>query len=412
MSAVFMSKSNLAAVLLCTKRSITNYVNAGLLPHPMRYGRDVGWGIAELKVLLATCQSASSRMPQEMLDRLQFAIRDLESETFRERGRHEVANSVALEGVATVLPGPIFLDDSFSPEHDLRVNRIRDVNSYRELVDDFVREARQAPKGSDEKAERWNEVRGLRSHIKHLENRMDDEFVHLHGPLQLIGSRELLTSPIFNVRNPKSLRSMHVEITFTERDRGDIKYQGPELRQDDGLVFMALLNIARDVRVGKVVGFSPQRVCEAVWGYYDGSSRARLRAIISRLQEGLIEFPTFRVQLIQRFDFPRTGLWSVGLDTDIVQLLAKESVVWMDLHQRLSLSSGLTSWLYGYVRSQTRLIPTKVNRLRVLCGSEGALDGFRDRLRTAMGVMVGAQIVESGWSIDKHDMLHWLKYQS
>jgi len=409
MSAAFMSKSNLAAVLLCTKRSIRNYVNAGLLPQPTQYGRDVGWGIAELKVLLATCQSVSNRMSQEKLDRLQFAIRDLETETFRERTWHEVAESDAL---AEVLPDPIFLDESFSPEHDLRVNRIRDVNSHRELVVDFVREARQAPKGSDEKAERWSEVRSLRSHIKHLENRLDDEFVHLHGPLQLIGSRELLASPIFNVRNPKSPRSMYVEITFTEPDRGNVKYQGPELRQDDGLVFMALLNIARDVRVGMVVGFSPQKVCEAVWGYYDGSSRARLRSIISRLQEGLLEFSTFRVQLIQRFDFPRTGLWSVGLDSDIVQLVTKKSVVWMDLHQRLSLSSGLTSWLYGYVRSQTTLIPTKVNRLRALCGSEGALDGFRHRLRAAMVVMAGAQIVDSGWSIDKHDMLHWRKIRS
>lgn len=412
MSAAFISKSNLAAVLLCTKRSITNYVNAGLLPRPMPYGKKSGWGIAELKALVLSNLPLSSQLTQEKLDRLKLFLHDWESESSRQPGTQKDLDSVVVEEVATVLPQPLLLDDSFSPEHDLRVNRIRDVNSHRELVEGFVRVARQAPKGSDERAERWSEVRSLRLHIKHLENRMDEEFVHLHGPLQIIGSRELLTSPIFNVRNAKSPRSMHVEITFNEPDRGDVKYQGPELRQDDGLVFMALLNIARDVRVGKVVGFSPQKVCEAVWGYYDGSSRARLRANISRLQEGLLEFPTFRVQLIQRFDFPRTGLWSVCLDRDIVQLLTKKSVVWMDLHQRLSLSSGLTSWLYGYVRSQTTLIPTKVNRLRALCGSEGALDGFRDRLRAAMVVMAGAQIVDGGWSIDKHDMLHWRKNQS
>lgn len=413
MSTTFLSKSKLAGVLLSTKRTVTNYVNAGVLPHPERFGRDSGWGADVLMALLKSEQSPLSQLSEEKRSRLTQAILDLDtSPCAGEKGKSEVGESAPAEVSQRMLPEPIMLDDSFNPELDLRSFQIAEVKSYREQADSVVREAHQAAKGSDEKSERWKEVHKLNWQVDFLEERLARDFIHLHGPSQFIGNRELLTSPIFNIRNPKSPRSEQVEILLNGPDKGVIKYEGPELRQDDGLVFMALLSIARDVRVGKTVGFSPQRVCESLWGYYDGTCRPRLKATISRLQGAILRFPSFRVQLVQRFDFPQRGLWSVSLDTDIVQLLTKQSVVWLEQHQRLSLKNGLTTWLYGYIRSQTTLIPTKVERLRMQCGSEGALDGFRETLKGAMGVLSGEQVVDLGWHIDKHDMLHWRKLRS
>lgn len=403
----------MAAVLLCTKRTLSSYVNLGVLPQPLRFGRNVGWGLDVLTALLTPEQTPQRQMSDDKRSRLLHAVRDLEAlRTDADGEKQEVGISELTGGKQQFLPEPLHLDDSFSPERDLRHFRITELKNYRRLVDDMVRDAKQAPRGSDEKSLRWKEVRGLHSQIEHLEMKIANDFVHLHSPSQFLGSRELFASPIFNVRNHNSPREKQVEFVLTGTENGSVRYEGPELRQDDGLVFMALLNIARDVRVGKSVSFSAQSVCEALLGYYDGSCRPRLKAIISRLQGAFLHFPTFRVQLVQRFDFPQRGLWTVSLDTDIVQLLTKQSAVWLDLHQRLSLTNGLTSWLYGYVRSQTSLIPTKVDRLRKQSGSEGALDGFRESLKTAMGVMSGAQVVDVGWHIDKHDLLHWRKLRS
>ena len=83
--------------------------------------------------------------------------------------------------------------------------------------------------------------------------------------------------------------------------------------------------------------------------------------------------------------------------------------MWLDLNQRLSIACGLTSWLYGYIRSQRSLIPTKVARLHALSGSDGALQGFRESLRASMGLLATARLVDTGWYIDKHDMLRWQK---
>lgn len=413
MATIFLSKSKLAGVLSSTKRTVTNYVNAGVLPQPERFGRDSGWAADLLMTLLKSEQSHLSQLSEAKRSRLAQALLDLAmSYSTNEEGEAQVSEPALHERRPRMLPEAIIVDDAFNSENDLRRFRMEEVDSFRVQADDHARLAHQAKKGSDESNLRWGEVHKLNDHVAFLSARLANDFIHLHSPTQFVGNREVLTSPIFNIRNPKSPRSEQVEIFLNRPDKGVIKYEGPELRQDDGHVFMALLNIARDVRVGKSVGFPPQRLCESLWGYYDGSCRPRLKATISRLQGAILRFTSFRVQLVQRFDFPQRGLWSVSLDTDIVQLFTEQSVVWLDQRQRLLLKNGLPTWLYGYIRSQTTLIPTKVERLRLQCGSEGALDGFRESLKVAMGVMSGVQVVDIGWHIDKHDMLHWRKLRS
>ncbi len=414
MSVEYLTKTKLAAVLTSTKRTLTNYVTSGVLPAPTRFGRDVGWSVDVLRVVLEVEQGPLNALLESRRERIRQALIDLENKSIKVAD--SVADSVAdfaLESInekqLRLLPEPIIFDEAFNPDDDFRCSHLERLRVCRIVLDDVANEARQAKNGSYEKNELWNRMTKLRGVTEHQEIILAENFIHLHSSSQLVGSRDIFSSPIFNIRNHKSPREKRVELSFTLTDATVVKYEGPELRQDDSLVFMALLNIARDVRVGKTIGFSAQILCESLWGYYDGAARNRLKAMICRLQEALLQFPTFRVQLVQRFDFPKRGLWSVVMDDDIVSLLTKESVVWLDFRQRLSLPSGISSWLYGYIRSQTRLIPTKIERLRRLSGSAGVLDGFRDSLKDSMAVLVGAALVDVGWSIDKHDMLHWRK---
>ncbi|WP_114969905.1 plasmid replication initiator TrfA [Rhodoferax ferrireducens] len=409
-STNYLTKTKLAAVLTSTKRTLTNYVSAGVLPAPVRFGRDVGWSVEVLRSVLEAEQGSLNALPESRRVRLRQALSDLDIQSIK------VADSAAdFAPLGTndqqhkPLPEPIFVDESFNPVHDLRSSHLQKLKLSRSIMDYVATEARQAKNCSIEKKELWDQITLIRSDVEHHEAILAENFLHLHSSSQLVGSRDIFSSPIFNIRNHKSPREKRVELSFTLTDATVVKYEGPELRQDDGLVFMALLNITRDVKVGKTVGFSAQNLCDSLWGYYDGAARNRLKAMICRLQEALLQFPTFRVQLVQRFDFPNRGLWSVVLDDDIVSLITKKTVVWLDFEERLSLPSGISSWLYGYIRSQTRLIPTKIDRLRRLSGSEGAQDGFRESLKGAMGVLVGALLVDAGWHIDKHDMLHWQK---
>lgn len=405
--STYLTKTKLAAVLTSTKRTVTNYVTAGVLPAPIRFGRDVGWSVDVLRSVLA---EDLSTLPESRRQRLLQVLHDLEIQAIDGADSSGCSDSNReTDARQRALPEPVFVDDSFRPEHDLRRVHIERVKFCKSLMDDVATEARQAKNGSNEKNELWSQLRQIREDVQHHELILAESFVHLHSSSQLVGNRNIFSSPIFNIRNQKSPRQSRVELSLALTDDTEIRYEGPELRQDDGLVFMALLNIARDVRLGRAVGFSAQTLCQTLWGYYDGAARGRLKTIICRLQEAMLQFPSFRVQFVQRFDFPKNGLWSVCLDADMVKLITKETVVWLDFEKRLSLASGIATWLYGYICSQTRLIPTKVDRLRLLSGSAGALDGFRESLKNAMGVLAVAHLVDVGWSIDRHDMLRWQK---
>lgn len=409
----FLTKTQLAAVLTATKRTLTNHVRAGVLSQPTRFGRDVGWSTASLLALLnadagpspgpfASLSAGKRKSLREALEGQHARLVNVKEV----RSAGEVLESSVAQG--QVLPEPVFVDPSLCQETDLRPMVIQQLQRSREVVTLVRSQAFQAPKRSFERDECFQELEFYRDQVDDAQDYLATGFVHMHSPDQLIGSRDIFSSPIFNVRK-NAQRTSRVDLALTMTDGTTIQYEGPELRQSDGLVFMALLNIARDVRVGKSVGFSPCELCQSLWGYYDGKARKRLKGMILRLQEALLHFPTFRVQLVQRFDFPRQGHWTVCLDADIVKLITSRTVVWLDLNQRLSIACGLTSWLYGYIRSQRSLIPTKVARLHALSGSDGALQGFRESLRASMGLLATARLVDTGWYIDKHDMLRWQK---
>ena len=74
MATIFLSKSKLAGVLSSTKRTVTNYVNAGLLPQPERFGRDSGWSADLLMALLKSEQSHLSQLSEEKRRRLSQAL--------------------------------------------------------------------------------------------------------------------------------------------------------------------------------------------------------------------------------------------------------------------------------------------------------------------------------------------------
>lgn len=260
-----------------------------------------------------------------------------------------------------------------------------------------------------EKEELQRAIRAYADSAQYLESQLKAEFVPMHGPEQLISPRNFFVSPLFHVRSKKLARQKHVELTLPNSvGRLPVRYAGPELRQCDGRVFLALLHMLRDVRVGTAVTIQADAMCRAIFGGYDGANRKRLREHIQRLQQGLLIFENFSVQLCLRFDFPTSGPWTVSLDPKIVELFRVSPEVWLSVEVRLSLPEGLATWLYTYIASQTRLIPMKLSTLRDLCGSEAGERGFLNRFRDAMKVLAKRGLIDTGWSVARGEV-RWLK---
>jgi len=270
------------------------------------------------------------------------------------------------------------------------------------------KEFRPMPACSEKQALRW-EIQTYADEATELERKLEEHFVPLHGPSQLISPRTFFVSPLFHVRSKNLAREKHLELTLpTPVGHCPIRYEGPELRQCDGRVFLALLHMLRDVRVGTAVTIQAEPVCKVLFGSYDGANRMRLRQHIQRLQKGLVIFDTFSVQLCQRFDYPRTGPWTVSLDPEIVRLFRISPEVWLTVEHRLLLPEGLATWLYTYIESQTKLIPMKLSSLRELCGSKANERGFLNRFRDALTVLAQRGIIDTGWSITR-GQVRWLK---
>jgi len=164
----------------------------------------------------------------------------------------------------------------------------------------------------------------------------------------------------------------------------------------------------RDVRVGTRATFSPEQLCIALFGRYDGNARAALKLHIQRLQKALIVTVRISVQLCQEFCYSQRGGWSVVLHPHIVELFHATKLVWFNMKTRLDSPDGLTSWLYTYIESQTWLIPTPIFRLRALCGSESDLRAFTNSVRLALKELAALRVIDGGWSV-RNGEVRWLK---
>ncbi len=281
--------------------------------------------------------------------------------------------------------------------------------SLRAQADALGKEAKGHPAGSPERNELYREIQANIEEQNRLESLLEQGFVPQHSPQQLISPRAFFVSPLFRVCSKRLERARDLSLEL-KGSSGQLlfRYNGPELRQSDGLVFMALLNLVRDVRAGETVSFHAEDLCRAIFRRYDGPARAQLRDHIKRLQRGLIEFDRVSVQLCLRFEFPSKGPWSVALDRDIVRLFMQSPQVWLDMPRRQALPEGLTTWLYSFIESQTRLIPMPVGTLRQLCGSDASDESFPRTLRLALRELNEHGVIDKGWKVAA-GMVHWRK---
>lgn len=277
------------------------------------------------------------------------------------------------------------------------------------LRKELRRELKQLDKGDPERFLLAKQIQATLDDDARLEGLLASCYVPQHGPSQLITPQLVAMSRLFNIRARTEPRKDKLPFESHSPQHGTFSYIGPELRQSDGLVFMALVNMTRDVRVGTQVSFDPSEMCRWLYGRYDGPQRSRLKESIHRLQRALLTFSTFAVQLAMRFNFPARGRWTVMLDPEVVTMFQKSPLVWIDMETRRSLPEGLTTWLYCYVEAQTTLIPQRVELLREMCGSDACEPrSFETTLSRAMKNLVEAGVVDDGWHI-KQGTLHWRK---
>jgi hypothetical protein len=266
---------------------------------------------------------------------------------------------------------------------------------------------------SSEKNALYKIIHDLADEATLLEDCLQNQFVPQHDTSQFLGPRAFFQSALFSPSNRSAMRKSNVRLVLAETAQKEelIWYEGPDLRQSDGRVFLALLHMLRDIRVGTEVCIEPEAVCKAIFGRYDGNSRRQLRTHIQTLQKGLIVTGEFRVQLCKVFGYPKFGPWTVALHPHIVEIFRMSPKVWLSIPTRLGLTEGLVTWLFSYIECQTRLIPMGIEQVRLMCGTEAKLESFTNSLRAALRELAKAGIIDSGWAIGR-GKFRWMKARS
>ena len=395
----FVTKSKLAGLLGVSTRTVTAYISARYLPTPHRLGRDAAWPVEALRDSLS--MSADVHLPANIRSRLQDCLALID--------RDDIGVSATDARKARLAAGHL-VDDDANFDLDWRP-QIHTRNALlRESARGHENEAQNYDWRSSERKDLQQWAGDLRAKVDRNEAILEGNFLPAHSENQVLGSTDLWTNSMFTVRNSREPREPYRRISFT-RPGSDMTftYEGPELRQDDNLLFSVLVRVAADARPGRLVGFSAGTLCTELYGSDSGPLRALLRAGIGRLQSGKVTFPDFTVQLVGRFEHPSRGLWAVSLDPDVLRLFSDGRQVWLKLDAALFYGKGLTAWLYRYIRSQTTLWPTKVTRLHALSGSSATPKSYREMLRDSLKALAAGGEIDEGWRFDEAGMVRWRK---
>lgn len=217
---------------------------------------------------------------------------------------------------------------------------------------------------------------------------------------------EILRSALFNCRNRKQARMFLKDAEIAVIGDGQVIYRGEELRQDDELVWLHLMHLAKRVHLGACVDFTPYSFIKALGWAIKGQNYERLRVCLSRMQATAIRIQSKRlgcfisVSLIQKFKSrneknENLARWEVWVGEEMRLLFDKEFLTRVNWEIRKSLPDGIASKLFGYWTSHRQPFPVKITTLLKLCGSEMSLKHFKVELKRSLDLFVEIGFLET-----------------
>lgn len=197
-----------------------------------------------------------------------------------------------------------------------------------------------------------------------------------------------------------------------------ILYRGEELHQDDLSVWMALLNLAREQRIGDLVFFSGFQLVKDLGWRMHSESYARVRECIARLKANELTVQVkeggtgYAGSLLRDYGWnaerPDGGTsWMVRFEPQIAELFGPDTVTFLEWEQRKLIGprNATVLWLHAYWSSHREPLPISLVKIHELCkSSDKNLKSFRARVRKGLDRLVEIGFLAS-FAIDKNDMI-------
>ncbi len=182
-----------------------------------------------------------------------------------------------------------------------------------------------------------------------------------------------------------------------------VSLKGPELRQDDGRVLLALLKLAAGKDVAISLRISPRSFCQQI-GWPDSSdSVPKLRDCIKRLHAVRVLVKTGKLDMEDGYSFisdfhSERGEITVWLSPRLLEMY-RDHMTYIDVKTRCSMRDGLTSWLYGYILADACYSEIPLPLLLAMSGLwTYEQKAFNRRLRASLDELQALSAVRS-WSM-------------
>ncbi len=231
------------------------------------------------------------------------------------------------------------------------------------------------------------------------------------SPTKGASPNEIVRSALFTARNRNRRRVYLKQAEIIVTGGGSILYLGEELRQDDELVWMRLLQLAKGKPLGDPIYFTPYSFLKAIgwrvnnWGYQ------HLKTCLLRMKATAVQITSNRlhqtvvtslIDYIAMWDPEKQSPlaeWEVRVSKVMSLLFADGAFTLIDLEQRKALPEGIATKLHSYWSSHREPYPVKVETLQKLCASECELRFFRRELKKALNALVAVGFLEN-WGIE------------
>lgn len=200
-----------------------------------------------------------------------------------------------------------------------------------------------------------------------------------------------------------------------------LQYTGTELRQDDQDVFLQVLHIAKEQKLGEDIKFTARSMIVALRWTINSDSYERLSDAMNRMKATAlrmtVERPngtrlSFSGSLMGEFSWREVGSndplreWSVSLEKNIVKLFAPDAYSLLNWKARLDLPP-LAKFLHSFYSTHKVPFPHKVETLHKLTASKiKETRKFRYELKAALSLLVDSGFFLSARIDPKSDLVY------
>jgi hypothetical protein len=185
---------------------------------------------------------------------------------------------------------------------------------------------------------------------------------------------EIVRSALFNARNKNQKRQYFKQAEIALIGNGSIKYTGEELRQDDETVWLQILHLAKEHSLECIIEFSAYSMLKSLGWPTTAFYYKKLEESLNRMSATNLIIESKRlgkacgVSIIRKYEKSDNGnLWRVWIEKEMKLLFEGDFYTLTEWGQRLTLPTGLATWLHAYLASHKEPFPIKIET--ILLGS-------------------------------------------